>query len=104
MLDSIPGLLSDLDGDERNVVLTLARVWTTLASGDIRSKDTAANWALPLLPLDHRAVLQHARDIYLGDAAEEWGDLKPRIRPLVDHVIAEIRRLAAAPAGPRPEV
>lgn len=104
MLDSIPGLLSDLDGDERTVVLTLARIWTTLASGDIRSKDAAANWALPLLPLEHRAVLQHARDIYLGDAAEEWGDLKPRIRPLVDLVIAEIRRLAAAPAGPRPEV
>lgn len=103
MLDGIPGLLADLDGDERNVVLTFARIWTTLATGDIRSKDAAANWALPLLPVEHRAVLRHARDIYLGDAPEEWGDLMSRIRPHVDHVIAEIRRLGAAPAGPGPE-
>lgn len=26
---------SDLDGDTRNVVLTLARIWTTLATGEI---------------------------------------------------------------------
>jgi hypothetical protein len=34
----IPGLLDDLDGDTRNVVLTLARIWTTLATGEMRSK------------------------------------------------------------------
>jgi predicted nucleotidyltransferase len=91
MLDGIPALLSDLDGDERNVVLTFARIWMSLATGMIRSKDAAADWALPLLPPEHRAVLAHARAIYLGEAAEEWGDLLPQVRPHVDHVIDEIR-------------
>lgn len=91
MLDGIPSLLSDLDGDERNVVLTFARIWMSLATGMIRSKDAAADWALPRLPPEHRAVLEHARAIYLGEAAEEWGELLPRVRPHVDHVIGEIR-------------
>ncbi len=99
MLDSIPALLADLDGDERNVVLTFARIWTTLATGVIRSKDAAADWALPLLPSEHRAVLALARDIYRGEAPEEWGDLLPRVRPHVDHVIGEIRRVAASSDG-----
>jgi predicted nucleotidyltransferase len=99
MLDGIPALLFYLDGDEGNVVLTFARIWTTLATGVIRSKDAAASWALPLLPPEHRAVLVHARDIYLGDAPEEWADLLPRVRPHVEHVIGEIRRLAASSVG-----
>ena len=99
MLDCIPALLADLDGDERNVVLTFARIWTTLATGVIRSKDAAADWALPLLPLEHRAVLALARDIYLGEAPEDWGDLLPRVKPHVDHVIGEIRRVAPSSDG-----
>jgi predicted nucleotidyltransferase len=93
MLDGIPALLSDLEGDERNVVLTFARIWMSLETGLIRSKDAAADWALPRLPPKHRAVLAHARAIYLGEAAEEWGDLLPRVSPHVDHVIGEIRSL-----------
>ena len=100
LLDVIPALLDDLDGDEANVVLTFARIWTTLATGDIRSKDAAADWALPRLPLEHRAVLEHARAIYLGDAAEEWGDLARRVRPQVDHVLGEIRSLLARELRP----
>jgi len=95
MLDSIPALLSYLDGDERNVVLTFARIWMTLATGVIRSKDAAADWVLPRLPPEHRAVLERARAIYLDEAVEEWGDLLHRVRPHVDHVIAEIERLGA---------
>lgn len=91
MVDAMPALLADLDGDERNVVLTFVRIWTSLVTGAIRSKDAAADWALPRLPPEHRAVLAHARAIYLGEAAEEWGDLLPRVRPHVDHVIAEIQ-------------
>lgn len=98
MLASIPDLLSYLEGDERNVILTFVRIWTTLATGVIRSKDGAADWAQPLLPPEHRTVLEHARAIYLGDAPEEWGDLLPRVRPFVDHVIGEIERIAAGPS------
>ena len=38
----IPHLLSDLESDTRNVLLTLARIWTTLQTGQLRSKDAAA--------------------------------------------------------------
>ena len=93
LFDVIPALLDDLTGDERNVVLTFARIWTTLATGRIYSKDGAADWALPRLPFEHRAVLEHARAIYLGDAAEEWGDLLARVRPHVDYVLGEIESL-----------
>jgi predicted nucleotidyltransferase len=98
MLDGIPDLLAWLEGDEANVVLTFARIWTTLATGLIRSKDAAADWAMPLLPPEHRAVLEHARAIYLGeapDSLDSWGDLLPKVRPHADYVIAEIDRLRA---------
>ena len=95
LLDVIPALLDEIDGDEANVVLTFARIWTTLETGVIRSKDGAADWALPRLPPEHRPVLEHAKAIYLGDAPEEWAGLAPRIRPHVDHVLGEIRKLPA---------
>jgi predicted nucleotidyltransferase len=93
MADGIPGLLSDLEWDTRNVVLTFARIWTTRATGAIRSKDAAADWALARLPSEHRPVLCRARDIYVGDLEERWDDLLPRIRPFADYVIRELRRV-----------
>ncbi len=91
----IPGLLDDLEGDTRNVLLTLARVWTTLATGRIRSKDAAADWALARLPDEHRPVLAHARQLYLDRrySEESWSPtLRARVRPHADHVLAEIDR------------
>ena len=43
MLDGVPSLMADLADDTRNVLLTLARIWTTVATGEIRSKDEAAD-------------------------------------------------------------
>ncbi|WP_020417974.1 aminoglycoside adenylyltransferase family protein [Amycolatopsis sp. ATCC 39116] len=89
----IPELVADLYGDTRNVVLTLARVWVTLATGEIKPKDAAADWALAHLPAAHRPVLTHARDLYRTRhyAEETWSpDLVPRVRPLVDEVLARI--------------
>jgi predicted nucleotidyltransferase len=92
----IPDLLEDLPSDTRNVVLTLARIWMTAATGAIRSKDVAADWALTRLPEEHRAVLARARAIYVGEEEEErWADLQPRLRPHVDFVLQEIERAVA---------
>ena len=44
--------MADLEGDVRNVLLTLARVWFTLETGTIASKDVAADWAITRLPRD----------------------------------------------------
>ncbi|MBB5958224.1 putative nucleotidyltransferase [Saccharothrix tamanrassetensis] len=97
-LAGIPDLLRDLPGDTRNVVLTLARVWTTLATGEVPSKDAAADWALPRLAPEHRPVLAHAKQLYLTRhyTEETWTDqLKAHVRPHVDAVLAHIEELKA---------
>jgi len=50
VLACLPSLLHNLRGDERNVILTLARMWLTASTGAIMSKDYAAEWALARLP------------------------------------------------------
>jgi streptomycin 3"-adenylyltransferase len=90
MSASVPDLLGDLDWDTANVVLTFARVWTTLATGGIRRKDEAADWVLPRLPRRYRPVLAHARAIYLGETPDRWDPaLRASVRGYVDHVLAE---------------
>ncbi|GCB48274.1 aminoglycoside adenylyltransferase family protein [Streptomyces sp. NL15-2K] len=82
----VPELMDELHSDTRNVLLTLARIWTTLATDTIRSKDAAADWVLERLPDEHRPVLAHARAVYLGDEREHWDrdDLRPAVRPCAD--------------------
>ncbi|GGT02810.1 aminoglycoside adenylyltransferase family protein [Streptomyces chromofuscus] len=92
----IPGLVDSLDGDTRNVLLTFARMWTTLATGQIMSKDAAADWALAQLPPEYRPALEHARQLYLNCsyADEEWSEtLQAQVRPHVGRVLAEIDQL-----------
>ena len=53
--DVVPELLPGIEtsartGDVRNSLLTLARIWYTLATGGIESKDVAAAWAIERLP------------------------------------------------------
>lgn len=95
IVGDIDSLLGDLAEDTRNVILTLARIWSTVATGAIRSKSDAADWALTRLPEEHRAVLARSRAIYVGDEEERWDDLRPQVRPHADHVVAEINRLSA---------
>lgn len=95
-VECLPELLGGLAEDTRNVLLTLARVWSTLATGGIRSKDAAADWALARLPAEHRPVLEHARDLYLTChyQDESWDEeLKASVRPHVDEVLTRIDRL-----------
>jgi predicted nucleotidyltransferase len=92
IVEGIPGLLDDLDSDTANVVLTFARIWTTLETGAIYSKDAAADWVLKRLPEEHRPVLARARAVYLGEEEDKWRDLQLRIRLHVEHVVREIER------------
>ncbi|MFJ2766381.1 aminoglycoside adenylyltransferase family protein [Streptomyces sp. NPDC087300] len=93
MTAGLPELLAELDTDTRNVLLTLARVWTTLATGDIKSKDAAADWALERLPAEHRPVLARARAVYLGEEWERWDDLLRRVAPHAAYVVGAINEL-----------
>jgi streptomycin 3"-adenylyltransferase len=95
-VDGLPGLLADLPGDTRNVLLTLARCWATLATGTIMPKDAAADWALPRLPPEHRPPLDHARRLYRTStyAGERWSDeLRARVGPCADELLARVRAL-----------
>lgn len=60
-------------GDERNSLLTLARMWSTLVTGKIVSKNAAATWALRHLPVEHQPPLQLAQQEYLGQTrVNDW--------------------------------
>lgn len=72
MLDALPGLLAGLPGDERNVLLTLARMWRTAETGEIVAKDVAAAWALRRLPEAQRPLLAMARRAYLEGGGDDW--------------------------------
>lgn len=97
MVDEVGSLLDDLDTDTGNVILTLARIWRTLAMGDIASKDGAADWVLERLPAEHRGPLARALDVYLGREEDRWDDLGSAVRAHAAHVVAEIQRLASEP-------
>jgi len=91
----IHSLLDDLDGDTRNVVLTFARIWTTLATGEIRSKAAAADWALAQLSPEHCPVLNMPGSCTsTAGTPRRWSDeLSAQLHPHVDEVLAEIDRL-----------
>ena len=73
-------LLGALEGDGRNVLLTLVRMWRTLATGDFVPKDVAAEWAIPRLQAGSAALLADARDAYLGKRGDNWRDRQQELR------------------------
>ncbi|RYF61905.1 MAG: DUF4111 domain-containing protein [Comamonadaceae bacterium] len=95
-VEGIPELLSDVDDDIRNVLLTLARIWTTIATGKIHTKDAAADWAVAHLASEHRPVLEHAKSLYLTCRYQDevWTEgLKTQVRAHVNAVLTNIDRL-----------
>lgn len=84
--DSLPELIKSIKGDERNVILTLARMWQTVTTGEISSKDVAAEWAIPLLPKENAVLLDIARKAYLGEYVDKWGGLESEVITLINHI------------------
>ncbi len=62
---------SDWKGDERNVVLALARIWYSASTGLIAPKDVAAAWVSERLPAEHRPLICKARAAYLGSEDDD---------------------------------
>jgi predicted nucleotidyltransferase len=81
-----------LPWDTRNVVLTLPRIWSAIATDAVHSKESAALWALPRLPAEHRPVLELAVAAYRGDVQDRWDEIRPQTRAYVDRVLSEIQR------------
>ncbi|MDR5905617.1 aminoglycoside adenylyltransferase family protein [Franzmannia qiaohouensis] len=86
IIDSLPGLIDGLEGDERNVLLTLARMWMTLETGQIAPKDEAAAWALERLPLEHRDALALARRAYLEGGGDDWAPRMSQVKALAGYM------------------
>lgn len=89
--ESLPELIDDIKGDERNVLLTLARMWQTMAEGTISPKDVAAQWAIPKLPKQQAEVLDIARKAYLGEYDDDWDGMEAEVMSLVNHMRGKIK-------------
>lgn len=93
MRDSLPGLIASVKGDERNVILTLARMWYTASSSEFSSKDSAADWAIPQFPEEHVDLLDQARKAYLGEFVDCWEGKENELATLVKHLRGAIEPL-----------
>lgn len=81
---------SDWEGDERNIVLALVRIWYTAVTGDIASKDAAADWALQRLPIEHKHLVIAARDAYLGLKATDLAAFPQERAALLDYIRSSV--------------
>lgn len=77
---------NDLEGDERHILLTVARIGYSVETGQIASKDEAAAWLLPQLPEAHAKLLAEARAEYLGLVTVDWAEKMPQIEAFVRDV------------------
>lgn len=84
LADTLPDLLDSLVGDERNVLLTLARMWRTAVIGDFVAKDVAAEWAAPQLAEPACAVLLDAARAYQGQIVDDWSGRRQETQVTAD--------------------
>jgi len=87
--DALLNLMSDIDSDTRNVLLTLARIWSTVITNAIRSKSAAADWVINHLPEKYRPAMERAKAIYKGKEKEHWDDIQEFIKPCAGFMLSE---------------
>lgn len=94
MLHDLDRLFIDLYTDTRNVLLTLARIWSSLATNKIRSKQEAADWVVNHLPQNYQIAIKRAKNIYMGLENKHWNDLAELLKPCAKFMLNEINKLA----------
>jgi len=92
MICDLDRLNKDLNNDTRNVLLTLARIWSTLETNAIRSKPAAADWVMNHLPKNYQPVMRRAKLICIGVENEYWEDIKALIKSCADFMVDKINR------------
>lgn len=92
MRDGLEPLLSGLQGDERNVLLTLARMWRTAVHGDFVSKEQGAAWAISQLAPAPAETLDYARRAYQGEVADQWADRFAQVQQLAQDLAGRIKQ------------
>ena len=92
LTSEVDSVLNDLGWDTRNVLLTLARIWSTVETDTIRSKADAAKWTINKLPKKYGPILVRAKSILLGEQMEDWEDLKKEIKPCANYIVEQIEK------------
>jgi len=90
MLHDLNRLATDLEHDTRNVLLTYARIWSTLETNAIRSKPAAADWAMNHLPKVYQPVMKRAKSICIGVENEYWDDIEVLIKSCANFMVDKI--------------
>ena len=92
-------MTGNIRGDERNALLTFARMWYTAATGEITSKDKAAQWVLSRLskertvPASFASLLETARKAYLGECTDSWENLGSETEALASYMSQAVESL-----------
>ena len=89
--DSLSSLMAGINGDERNVILTLARMWATVESGVFLPKDKAAEWAGSFVTKEQRVLLELAASAYRGECTDDWSGIDDQLRELAAVMEGEIK-------------
>ncbi|ALO38119.1 adenylyltransferase [Alcaligenes faecalis] len=92
MRDGVEPLYEGLRGDERNVLLTLARMWRTGVHGDFVTKEQAAEWAIPRLPAELAKTLEYARLAYIGEVFDRWDTRGEEAECLAQALLGNIKQ------------
>jgi len=86
----------EFDHDATNYLLTIARMWSTLETRTIRSKDAAADWVLERLPETDpaRPPLVESRRRYLEGDYTRWNPTAlVAARAAAEAFATQVRRL-----------
>lgn len=86
----------DWSGDERNVLLTIARIWYSAATGEISSKEEAAIWLIDRIPLEYHPLILKARNDYLLGNNEDFGSDSKEIEAFVNFAKYTINQIIKA--------
>lgn len=93
MREGVEPLYEGLRGDERNVLLTLARMWRTGVHGDFVTKEQAAEWAIPKLPAELAKTLEYARLAYVGEVLDRWDTRGKEAERLAQALLGNIKQV-----------
>lgn len=88
-------LSADLKDDTRNVLLTCARILSTVKTSAIRSKPAAADWVMHDLPEIYHPVIKRAKAICTGSENEYWDDIRTLLKPCAEYMIGKIHEQLA---------
>jgi len=92
LIHALKYLKSDLYSDTRNVLLTYARIWSTLKTDAIRSKASAASWAIDRLPEQYQPIMKRAKAICSGEAIERWDDIQALLKGCAEYMENQINK------------